>query len=87
MIMATISLSLDDQLTAALESISSSQGCDKETLVAKVIRKYIEAEQLRKALEDPELIKLYQELADEDVALAEAGMDDYQKMLLEAENQ
>ncbi len=36
---------------------------------------------LRRSLQDPALIALYEELAAEDVALAEAGMADYQQGL------
>ncbi len=44
-------------------------------------------ERLRQSLQDPALVALYQELAGEDLALAEAGMGDYQRGLQEADSE
>ncbi len=43
------------------------------------------SERPRQSLQDPALVVLYQELAEEDLALAEAGMGDYQRGLQEAD--
>ena len=50
-------------------------------MAADILRKHIQAERLRQLLQDPALIALYEDLAAEDVALAEAGMADYQQGL------
>jgi hypothetical protein len=46
---------------------------------------YIEEEQMRSNLQDPEIVDLYRELAEEDVALAEEGIAEYGRMLDEAD--
>jgi hypothetical protein len=83
--MATVVLSLDEELNAALDMLSLQQGCDKETLLADIVRRYVQNERLRQALSDPKLVSLYQELEAEERALAEEGMADYQRMLDEAD--
>jgi plasmid stability protein len=84
--MQTLALNLDDDLIAALDAVSATQGRDKATLVTDILRKYVEAERLRNALQDPELAKLYERLSAEDLALAEEGMAEYQKILSEADD-
>ena len=54
-------------------------------MAAEILRKHIQVERLRQSLQDPALIALYEDLAAEDVALAEAGMADYQQGLELAE--
>ncbi len=83
--MKTLALSLDDELDETLEAISTRQGRTKADLVTDLVRKYVAAEQLRKELQDPALIALYQQLAAEDVQRAEEGMADYQQSLREAD--
>ena len=84
--MQTLAINLDDELIAALEAVSARQGRDKVALVADILRKYVEAGRLRNALQDPELAKLYERLSAEDLALAEEGMAEYQKILGEADD-
>jgi len=79
--MKTISLRLDDELDAALEAVCKEQGRDKADVVTDIVRKYVEIEKLKRTLQDPALAELYQQLAVEDVALAEEGMAEYQRML------
>jgi len=43
-------------------------------------------EQLRRTLLDPDLAELYQELQEEDQELANQGMDDYNRLLNEADS-
>lgn len=50
------------------------------------MRKYVETVRLRRALEDPALSELYQELADEDSALAEEGIAEYGRLLKSADD-
>ena len=83
--MKTMSLTLDEELDAALEAVCAEQGRDRGDLVREVVRKYVEAEGLKRSLRDPALAELYQQLAAEDVALAEEGMAGYQQMLEEAD--
>ena len=83
--MRTLTLVVDDDLDTALEAASAKQGRDKADIALELLRKSMEAERLKAALLDPSLVKLYEKLADEDVALAEAGMADYQKQLGEAD--
>lgn len=84
--MKTLSLRLDDELDAALEAVCAEQGRDKAEVVTEVVRKYVETERLKRTLQDPSLAELYQQLAGEDVALAEEGMADYHQMLEEADH-
>jgi hypothetical protein len=83
--MRTLSLPLDPTLDAALEELCARKGQDKASLVADLIRRYVQKEQLQDAVQDPALGQLYQELAVEDVALAEAGMEEVDQMLREAD--
>lgn len=83
--MTTVVLNLDDELDAAVEALSTEQGCDKAILLTDIVRRYVQNERLRQELRDPELAKLYQELEAEDRALAEQGMGDYKRMLDEAD--
>jgi hypothetical protein len=83
--MTTISLALDDQLYAALESLCAGQGRSKDDLLADVVRRYVAAEQLKRELQDPELGQLYQELAVEDVSLAREGMSEFERLNKEAD--
>jgi predicted DNA-binding protein len=79
--MKTLPIRLEDELDAALEAVCQEQGRTKAELIAEIVRKYLEAEKLRDALADPALVALYEELAPEDIALAEQGLAEYQKML------
>ena len=79
--MKTFPLRLDDELDSALEAFCAEDGRDKVEVVREVVRNYVEKERMKRALEDPALAALYQELALEDVALAEGGMADYKRML------
>ena len=79
--MKILPLRLDDELDAALEAVCKGLGRDKTDVVADVVRKYVETERLRSALQAPELVELYQQVAPEDVALAEEGIAEYQRIL------
>jgi len=79
--MKTLPIKLDDELDAALEAVCAERGLTKHQLAADLLRRYVEAEQLKRTLQDPDLVALYQELASEDVALAEEGMAEYKQML------
>jgi hypothetical protein len=79
--MTTVTLNLDDDLNAALEAFSSEQGRDKAALLADVVRQFVETERLRQELRDPMMAALLEELASEEVALAEQGLADYQRLL------
>ncbi len=83
--MKTIPLTLDDELDAMLDSICAEQGRNKAEVATEVVRKYVEAGQLRRALQDSTLVALYQELAEEDINLAEEGMAEYQRTLEESD--
>ena len=83
--MKSLSLDVDDQLDAALEAVSVGKGRAKADIITQVLRQYVQTERLRQSLQDPALVALYQELAEEDVQLAEEGMGDYQRMLTEAD--
>ena len=83
--MKSLSVVVDDQLDAALEAVSVGKGRAKTDIITQVLRQYVQTEGLRQLLQDPDLAALYQELAEEDVQLAEEGMADYQRMLTEAD--
>lgn len=80
-----VTLTIDEALDAELERVSLRKGRAKADVVADVLRQYVQAEQRRQDPLDPALIALYSQLADEDVALAEAGMEDYVRQLAEAD--
>jgi hypothetical protein len=84
--MKTIWLDLDDEVDAALEAVCAERGRDKADVVREVVRKYVEVERLKRSLQDPLLAELYEQLAAEDVALAEEGMASYRQMLEEADH-
>lgn len=87
--MVTLPLLLDEDLDATLETLSSQQGRNKADIAVEALRKFLltnqQTEQRRRALQDPTLIALYQQLAEEDVALAEAGLADYVQGLEETD--
>ena len=78
-------LTIDEALDSELELVSVRKGIAKADVVADILRQYVQAEQRRCAPIDPALIALYSQLADEDVALAEAGMNEYVRQLAEAD--
>ena len=83
--MKTLPLNLDDELDTALDAVSREQGVGKAELVVDLVRKYVEAERLKSTLQDPALIALYEQLAAEDVGLAEEGITEYQRVLQTAD--
>ena len=83
--MKTISLSVDDEMDAALAAICAEGGRSKTELVTDVLRKYLESERLKRMLQDPAVAELYQQLAVEDLALAEEGISEYRDMLEQAD--
>ena len=84
--MTTLNLKLDDELNAALDQVCAGQGRDKESLATQLLRQYVNLEQLKRTLLDPDLADLYQELQEEDQELANQGMDDYNRLLNEADS-
>ena len=83
--MTTIQVPLDDAVSEALETLCADQQRDKEGMVRELVNRFVATEQARRVLQNPDLISLYDQLADEDVALAEAGMSDYHRLLIEAD--
>jgi hypothetical protein len=79
--MKAISLRLDDDVDAELDALCVAEGRDKTEVVTDAVRKYVETARLRRALEDPALIRLYAELAGEDSAFAEEGIAEYGRSL------
>jgi predicted transcriptional regulator len=84
--MKAISLKLDDDVDAELEALCVAEGRDKSDVVTEAVRKYVETARLRRALEDPALIRLYEELAGEDRALAEEDIAEYGRLLKSADD-
>ena len=80
-----VTLTIDEALDAELERVSTRKGLAKADVVADALRRYVQAEERRQTPLDAALISLYSQLADEDVDLAEAGMDDYARQLAEAD--
>lgn len=83
--MRTVVLTIEDEIDDDLDVVCAERGRGKEGLIADIVRGYVRAERLRRALGSPELVALYSELADEDAALAEQGMADFARTLLEAD--
>jgi hypothetical protein len=83
--MTTLPVVLDDELDAALEAACARQGLSKADLVTNIVRRYVETERLKRTSDDPDLEALYQQLAAEDVALAEEGLAAYRDMLDQAD--
>ncbi len=81
-----VTLAIDETLDTELELVSTRKGRSKSDIVAEVLRRYVQTEQRRHQPLDPALIAAYSQLAEEDIALAEAGMEDYQRQLEEADN-
>ena len=84
--MKAISLKLDDDVDAELEALCAAEGRDKSDVVTEVVRKYVETVRLRRALEDPALTRLYEELADDDAALADENIAEYGRLLKSADD-
>lgn len=83
--MTTISLRLDDRLTVAFQAVCSKRGRTTEAVAGDLIRRYVEAEQLKETMNDLSLQTLYGELEQEDRDLANLGLDDYRSGLAEAD--
>ena len=83
--MRTLQVPLDEEVDAALEALCARQQRAKETVVSELVRQFVNSQQARQTLQSGELKALYEQLADEDVTLAEAGMDDYKRLLEEAD--
>ncbi len=83
--MKILPLTIDDALDAELDKVSVEQGRDKAEIAIAILRRFIASEQLKRQLSDPNIIALYESLADEDSQLAEEGMADYASMLDEAD--
>ena len=79
--MKILPVSLDDELASALETICAEQGRDETQVLREVVRKFVQKERLKKALQDTALADLYGELSAQDSALAEEGIEDYKRML------
>jgi predicted transcriptional regulator len=84
--MKAISLKLDDDVSAELDALCAAEGRDKDEIVSEVVRRYVETVRLRRMLEDPALLELYQKLADEDSALAEEDVAEYGRLLKSADD-
>ncbi len=80
-----VTLTIDETLNEQLELVSNRKGRAKSEVVVEVLLHYVQAEQLKHQLQEPALIALYKQLADEDVALAEEGMDDYNRQFEQAD--
>ena len=83
--MTALSLDLEDESDAALSAVCATCGRNKTELVTDVVRRFLRSEQLKNALADPALGELYAGLAVEDIQLANQGIDDYRKMLDQAD--
>lgn len=84
--MKVIALALDDDVDTALDALCAAQGRHKGEVVNEVVRLYVVAARLLRALEDPTLTHLYEELAPEDVALADEGIAEYREFLKSADD-
>lgn len=78
-------LTIDETLNEQLELVSNRKGRVKSEVVVEVLLHYVQSEQRKHQLLDPALIALYTELVDEDIALAEEGMEEYYRQLEEAD--
>ncbi len=83
--MKIIALELEDGLAGQFERACRSVGHGEVEVAAALFRRYLEVERLRRCLVEQRLGSLYESLAKEDVALAEAGMADYQRGLTQAD--
>lgn len=83
--MARTWIELDDALDATLDAVCAEQGRDKSEVVKDILTRYLETQRERRACVDPAHVELYHDLAGADVALAEEGLADYQRMLQETD--
>jgi hypothetical protein len=83
----TLVLRLDDAAMAELERVSARQQRDVTTFAEDLVRRYLEAERAKQAMQSSDLVALYGELAGEDVSLAESGLADYSRLLEEADQE
>ncbi len=83
--MKTIALELEDSVASQFAQACRSEGHGERDVAAGLFRRYLEVDQLRRSLAGKRLAKLYESLAEEDVALAESGLTDYQRSLTQAD--
>ncbi len=77
-----VTLAIEDALNAELERVAAQKGRANSDVAAEALRQYVQTERRKEQAVNPALIALYSQLADEDVALAEAGMEDYHWRLI-----
>lgn len=75
--MMTLSLDIDDRLDAEFDRVSSDAGRSKKDIVMDIVRRFIEVDRRKRMLSEPRLLALAAELAEEDIALAEMGIEEY----------
>ncbi len=80
-----VEVQLDDALNASFEAVCAARGQDKEPVLAELVRRFVDAEQIDALLKDPDLASAYRELASEDLSLANMAFDDYETGLREAD--
>ena len=79
--MTTIALELDEPLASQFSRACREEGHGEGEVATALLRRYLNVAQLRQGLTEHRLAALYESLAAEDVALAEAGMADFQNGL------
>ncbi len=83
--MKVLPIQIEDDLDRDLAILPSQRGWEKSALVSDILRRFVDSEPLKRALDDPAPKALYAELEDEDVLLAEEGMGGYARLLREAD--
>ena len=83
--MPTLSLTLDQQVIEALNTVAKTRGRDSTELAADAVRRFVEQAQLRQFMQDPANAELLRELDEENIVMAEEGMAEYAEILRQAD--
>lgn len=82
----TVVCEIDEEVARVLDGASAERGIEQKALVAQVLSDFARKEALRQQWKNwtpDELAKAYEEFAEEDIQLAEEGMEDYVRGLEE----
>ncbi len=83
--MKNLTVSLDDELDAALEALCAERGSQRGEFESNVLRRFVARERLARELQDPAAQAAYREVEQEDVEMAEDGMAEYAEGLRQAD--
>ena len=75
--MKSLTVTLDDELDAALAALCAEESRQRGEFESSVLRRFVAREQLAREVQDPAWQAAYREFEQEDLEMAEDGMAEY----------